>query len=45
VDDEQPDHGNGTPACGAVRLPLRFVLGEDTRDDEVAGCHADGADD
>lgn len=44
MDDEEPDHGDGSPASGSVRVPLVLVLGEDTRDDEVAGRHADGSD-
>jgi hypothetical protein len=43
VNDKQPHHGDGGPSGSFVRVPLVFVLGEYTRDDEVAGCHSNGA--
>jgi hypothetical protein len=45
VDDEQPDHDNGSPASTFVGRPLVFVLGKDDCDDDVAGGHPDGAGD
>lgn len=45
MDDKQPDHRDCGPSSSFVRVPLVFVLAEYSRDDEVAGCHSDGADD
>lgn len=38
-----PDHGDGGPAGGLVRLPGIAVGGDDGGDDDVAGCHSNGA--
>lgn len=44
MDDEEPNHGDGRPASGLVRVPLVLVLSEDGRDNEMAGGHPDGSD-
>lgn len=38
-----PDHGDSSPAGGLVSLPGIAVGGDDGGDDNVAGCHANGA--
>ena len=44
MDDEQPDHGHGSPASSLVSLPLVDVLGNDDSDDDMAGSHSDRTD-
>lgn len=44
MDDEQPDHDNGSPTSGLVGWPLILVLGENDGDDDVAGCHTNSTD-
>ena len=43
VDDEEPDHGHGSPAARFVRAPGVLVGAKDAGDDEVASGHARGS--
>ena len=36
VDNKEPDHRHGSPASGALLLPLVRILGENDGDDEMA---------
>lgn len=42
MDDEQPDHNDGSPTCGLVVLPVVLVLRGDNGDDDMAYGHTDG---
>lgn len=44
VDDEKPDHSDGTPSGGFVGWPLIFVFGKYDSDDEMAQSHSDCSD-
>jgi len=44
VHNKEPDHDHGGPATGLVRGPVVLISCYDNGDDEVAECHADGAD-
>ena len=43
VDDEKPDHGDGSPAGGLVGSPLVLVDAEEDGDDGVADTHGYGS--
>ena len=45
MNDEEPDHGHGSPASGSLLLKVVNVASEDDSNDHMAGGHADRAND